>query len=307
MISPKEFSHSEDQEALNNLEAIPGFTIAVKSFLRIGFEQYFHALNMASKIRLSPKQLPEIYQKLPPICKKLGIAEPEFYLEMDSTPNAYTSGDTKTFITITSGLIELLSKDELQSVIAHECGHIACRHVLYQTMAQLLKNGADHFGLLGTLSTPIQLGLHYWSRRSELSADRASAVVMGSPDPIINTLVRLSGGPKSITANIDINEFAAQAQSYNKHQENKWEKFLLSSNTAYQSHPYTTIRLRELMQWCKTDHYIDLCKNISLLENGSICIFCKKATDKNWNFCKHCGAKILKPEDNKNLLTQNPI
>src|ERR1035437_1785618 len=211
MINIQDFIHPQDEAARRNMEAIPGFSLAVKTFLKIGYEQYLSGINMASKIRLSEKQLPELYLKLPPICEKLGIVEPDFYLEMNPTPNAYTFGDTHIFLTITSGLVEYLNDEELIAVLAHECGHIACRHVLYHTMAYLLKMGADAFGLLGVFTTPVQLALLYWSRLSELSADRAAAVVTGSAKPVVETMIRLAGGPISITSKVDIAEYAAQA------------------------------------------------------------------------------------------------
>lgn len=135
-VCSKDFIHPEDEAARRNLEAIPGFSSILKSFLRMGVEQLLHGLNMANKIRLSEAQLPDLYKRLPPICAKLGITEPEFYLEMNPVPNAYTFGDTRIFLTVTSGLLEYLDDDEIEAVIAHECGHIACRHVLYHTMAR---------------------------------------------------------------------------------------------------------------------------------------------------------------------------
>lgn len=154
---PNDFSHPEDRSAREQLEGIPGFSSLLKSFLRLYTEQMMHGLNMASKIRLSPKQLPDIYRFLPPICRQLGIDEPEFYLEMDPKPNAYTYGDTRIFITITSGLLQHLEEDEVKAVLAHECGHIVCRHVLYHTMASMLLDNTS--GLLGTLSAPIRYAL----------------------------------------------------------------------------------------------------------------------------------------------------
>lgn len=77
--------------------------------------------------------MPEIYNMLSPICEKLGIDIPEIYLELDVVPNAYTYGDTKPFIVITSGLLETMPMELLPTVIAHECGHIACHHTLYTT------------------------------------------------------------------------------------------------------------------------------------------------------------------------------
>ncbi|MBR5612193.1 MAG: peptidase M48, partial [Bacteroidaceae bacterium] len=92
MIRPAEFIHPEDAAALRQLESIPGFPAIAKKILEIGLEKLYYGLNMASMIRLSSTQLPELYKHLPPICERLGIEEPEFYLEMDPMPNAYTSG-----------------------------------------------------------------------------------------------------------------------------------------------------------------------------------------------------------------------
>jgi Zn-dependent protease with chaperone function len=248
MITPKDFIHPEDEAARRNMEAIPGFATAVKTFLKFGMEQYFHGTNMASKIRLSEKQLPELYHKLPPVCLKLNIREPEFYLEMDPTPNAYTFGDSQIFLTVTSGLVEYLNDEELNAVIAHECGHIACRHVLYHTMAGLIKSGADLFGILGMMTTPIQLGLLYWSRRSELSADRAAAAAIGSAQPVIEMMVRLSGGSKSTTGKVDIQEYAAQADAYDTLQESRWDKVLQTVAIAWKSHPFAAVRVREILK-----------------------------------------------------------
>lgn len=160
-MNASDFIHPEDAAALRQLESIPGFPTLVKKFYALGYEKLLYGTNMASNIRLSETQLPELYRRLPPICKLLGIPEPEFYLEMNPMPNAYTFGDTKIFIKVTSGLVEMLNDDEIDAVIAHECGHILCRHVLYHNMANLLLTGADAFGLLGLFSAPIRYALLY--------------------------------------------------------------------------------------------------------------------------------------------------
>lgn len=110
MIRPADYIHPEDEAALRNMQALPGFAAAMKLFMRYYDEQVTHGLNMANKIRLSETQLPHIYHKLPPICRKLTIEEPEFYLEMNPVPNAYAMGDTRTMISVTSGLLEYLDR-----------------------------------------------------------------------------------------------------------------------------------------------------------------------------------------------------
>ena len=111
MIRPAEFIHPEDAAALRQLESIPGFPTLVRKVMSLGLEPLRYGMNMATNIRLSPTQLPELYHHLPPICEKLGIDEPEFYLQMDPMPNAWTFGDTRIFITITSGLVEMMDNE----------------------------------------------------------------------------------------------------------------------------------------------------------------------------------------------------
>ena len=124
MIRPADYIHPEDEAALRNMQALPGFAAAMKLFMRYYDEQVTHGLNMANKIRLSETQLPHIYHKLPPKCRKLTIEEPEFYLEMNPVPNAYAMGDTRTLISVTSGLLVYLTEVEVSSVFADECGLI---------------------------------------------------------------------------------------------------------------------------------------------------------------------------------------
>ncbi len=292
MIHRADFIHPEDEAARRNLEAIPGFSPAMKGFLRLGYEQYFHGINMASKIRLSEKQLPDLYKRLPPICEKLQIPEPEFFLEMNPMPNAYTFGDSKIFITVTSGLVEYLEGDELNAVIAHECGHIVCRHVLYHTLANFIMKGADALGVLGKIAMPVQLGLLYWSRRSELSADRAAAAVMGNIKPVVETMIRLAGGPKTITGNVDTNLYAAQADEYDALKEKNWDKILQTYAIMWQDHPFSAVRVKEIKKWGQSDGF----KNIMLaLEDGknkNRCKYCKFPVEPNWKYCRNCGTKL---------------
>ncbi len=290
MIRPVDYIHPEDEAALRNMEAIPGFSMAVKAFLKIGYEKMMHGTNMASSIRLSPTQLPDIYQYLPPICTKLSIEEPEFYLQMDPTPNAYTFGDSKIFIVVTSGLIEYLDDNEITSVIAHECGHIACRHVLYHTMASLLLEGG--MGLLGNILDPIKYALLYWSRKSELSCDRAAALVAGV-ESVLETQVRLAGGPKNITGGINIEEWAAQAERYEDIRDGGlWNKTLQILATMNNSHPFAAVRVREILKWSKTEQYRRLVEGITTLESGTQCPNCHRGIIADWRFCNHCGTKL---------------
>jgi Zn-dependent protease with chaperone function len=73
--------------------------------------------------------------------QKIGIEMPELYLELNRDPNAYTYGTEKFTLVINSGLIECLQDDEIYAVLAHECGHIACKHGLYHTIGGMVLQG----------------------------------------------------------------------------------------------------------------------------------------------------------------------
>ena len=294
MISPSEFIHPEDAAALRQLENIPGFPALVKKVLSLGLEPMRYGLNMASCIRLSPTQLPQLYNHLPPICQRLGIEEPEFYLEMNPVPNAYTFGDTKVFITITSGLVDMMDDEELDAVIAHECGHILCRHVLYHSVAEYLLSGADALGILGSLAAPIKFAIWYWYRKSELSCDRCASIVT-SPEIVARTMARLAGGPKAITNNINMAEWAQQADKYDEiYNDGLWNKTLQISVTMAQSHPFSAVRVREILKWGQSAQYQNLVHKplgTNTVTTGK-CPHCGKTISPSWTYCKFCKGKL---------------
>ena len=292
-MKPSDFIHPEDASALRQMEGIPGFAALVKKILAIGIENLQYGMNMASTIRLSERQLPAIYRHLPPICKRLGIHEPEFYLQMNPVPNAWTSGDTRIYITVTSSLVEMMSDEELDAIIAHECGHILCRHVLYHTVAQWISSGLANLGILGTLATPIQYALLYWHRKSELSADRAASIIT-SPEVVASTMARLSGGPKSITSQIDLKEWASQADEYDKIQNSGlWNKTLQLAVIAGLDHPFSAVRVREILKWGESEQY-RMIKNGGTVDSfsGRTCNRCGSAVEDGWRFCRNCGAPL---------------
>ena len=252
-IDYKPFIHPEDRDALNKLQAIPGLDTLMKKFMQTVTEDMMHGINMASKIKLGPSQLPELYAILRETCETLQIPEPELFLEMDPIPNAYTYGDTKPFVVVNSGIIDLLSKEELKAVIAHECGHILCRHVLYHSLASLLVSAGSGVGSifgLGLISEPLQWALMYWVRRSEFSADRVAAYVTNDADVVARTMMRLAGGGTRITERVDMEQFVRQAADYQKFmKDSDKSKFLQNWMIKDASHPYPAVRAAEVRTW----------------------------------------------------------
>ena len=292
MIKPSEFIHPEDAAALRQLESTPGFPALAKKIMELGYERFQYGVNMASNIRLSESQLPELYRHLPPICRTLGIAEPELYLEMNPSPNAYTSGDTRVFIVVTSGLVEMMDDEELVAVLAHECGHSLCRHVLYNMVAQYVKMGLDALGILGSLGKPVEYALLYWSRKAELSCDRCGSIIT-SPETVARTMGRLAGGPKAITSKLNMQEWARQADKYDEiRHDGLWNKALQLSAVIGQDHPFSAVRVREILKWGQSSQYKNLMDNLKAEASGIKCSGCGKPVCPEWKYCKYCGSEL---------------
>lgn len=265
----------------------------VKMFLKIYHEKMLHHQQMSQAIRLGPNQLPHIYQHLVDCCEALGVEVPEMYLQNSPEINAFAMGDTRRMVTVTWGLLHALDDDELHAVIAHECGHLVCQHTLYRTMVMvLLQGGLQVAPLLATMARPIQIALAYWTRRSERSADRAAAVVLGGPQPVVETMIRLAGGPKAITGKVNLGEYLKQAEAFDKMAENTWDRVLQGMAVMDSTHPFCSVRAREILRWCEGEQYRRLQDAIKGMEAGQRCGSCTAIVAPGWKFCRICGAAV---------------
>jgi len=256
------YLHEADKLALTALKKIPLFDKLCSKVISTINEPIYYVLDMSQKVQITDKQLPFVYHMVESISKKLGISMPALYLELNREPNAYTYGDKEISISITSGLLECLEKDELYAVLAHECGHIACRHVLYTTIGRFIINTSEKGlsfldnGLIGSLvSIPLELAFSYWQRCSELSADRAAVVCCEDALPLIKSMMRLSGGTVHFNE-IDKDLFITQAEAYHefisKHKSNKALEYML---TYWRTHPLHSVRAYEAQQWFESEEY----------------------------------------------------
>ena len=250
-----DFIHPSDKKALDALKAVPGFDLVLKKFMSVVGEKMFQIQMTSSYLKLGTEQLPEIYNILVKVCKKLQIDVPELYLALDREPNAGTYGDTDIFIVINSGLIETMTLEQIETVIAHECGHIVCRHVLYHTMGRYILTGAELFvnGLISkTIVTSLQYAFAYWMRCSEFSADRVSAYYHNSADPVIDVMMALSGGTNNLNLKLNREAFFKQAENYKVLVDNSaYSKVLEFIQYGLVDHPLNAYRAYEINEFYK--------------------------------------------------------
>ncbi|XP_022935369.1 uncharacterized protein LOC111442272 isoform X3 [Cucurbita moschata] len=162
------------------LRAIPGLSELGKVLLGTVTEQVMLLENIGTSILVSENQLSELHKLMIEAAQVLNVEAPDLYVRQNSGPNAYTlaiSGK-KPFVVVHTGLVELLTRKELQAVLAHELGHLKCDHGVWLTFANILTLGAYTVpGLGGFLAQNLEEQLFRWLRAAELTCDRAALLV----------------------------------------------------------------------------------------------------------------------------------
>lgn len=266
-LGKHEYVHPSDSKALAALRAIPGIDTALRQLLKVTGESAIRVTFMASAVKVTPKQCPDLHAKLQIACTTLGVDMPDLYIQQNPVVNAFTGGVDNPIIVLHSGLIERLNEEEILAVIAHEVGHIHAEHVLYLTAAQLILAVATIplaslpiAGLIKELLTATMRGaLLAWMRRAELSCDRAALLVTQDPHVIGKTMMKLAGG--TLASKIDYDLFLDQAREFQKnYDEKKLDKFWADIINAGLSHPFPIWRVSEILQWVESGQYAELMK-----------------------------------------------
>ena len=260
-ISAVSWEHPADRAALQALRAIPGVDEIMRKILGIvGGEDGIRLLFQGNAVRVGPTQFPSLWRLHIENCATFGWeAVPEVYVTQTPIFNAGAYGIDNPFIVIHSSALELLDEEEQRVLLAHELGHVISGHSLYTTIAEIM--ALVSLGALPMIAAlvllPVRLAFLEWSRKSELSADRAG--LLGSQDlqATMRLFMKMAGGGN--TANIrpgDLNlePFMQQANEYavNEKLTNLIWKVL---NTLNLSHPMHVVRAAEVQRWLQSGEY----------------------------------------------------
>jgi Zn-dependent protease with chaperone function len=253
-LTAADFQHPSDVLATDALKKIPGLEKVMSKILEYGLERLYYVDNVASNLRVTPQMFGRLHRSLTWACKILDVPEPELYVTLDPIPNAFTYGHTKPFITLTSGLIDLMSDEELFFVIGHEVGHIKAGHVLYGTIARNIAAvmeliGQATLGIGALLGQGLVYALLEWYRCAELTSDRAALLCVQEVESAHDVFMKLAGGTTRLAAEMDRNEFLRQIRAYedvDRSALNKAYKILL---TAPRTHPFAIQRAKEIDLW----------------------------------------------------------
>ncbi len=253
-LKAADFQHPWDEKATSSLSSIPGFDLLCSKVMEYGLERVFYLQNTADNVRVTPRMYPRLYRYLQWGADILGIEQPELFVNLDPVPNAYTYGHTRPFIVVTSGLLDILDQRERFFVLAHEMGHIKCDHVLYTMVARNISYllgaiGQVTLGLGHLLGAGLELALFDWSRKAELSADRAGMICAQDRDVAMRTFMKLAGGVSHAEETMDPHEFIDQIRAYEDADESKLNKAYKVLITVLRTHPFPIMRAKHLDEW----------------------------------------------------------
>lgn len=207
--------------------------VAVVFSLFMNFFSYWFSdkivLAMSGARPIKREENLELYRIVENICITAGLKMPKLYIIDDESPNAFATGRNQEHaaVAVTSGLLQILNKNELEGVIAHELSHIGNKDILVSTIvvilvgfvallsdfflrAQFFRGRRDDregggqaqmimmiIGIILAILTPIvakliQLAI---SRKREFLADASGALLTRYPEGLASALEKISRNP----------------------------------------------------------------------------------------------------------------
>lgn len=255
------FRHPLDLEATKALKQIPGVDVLVRNLLGQMAEQFFYVDNIASSILVGEQQLPKYHHLMLETCKILDLEPPQLYIRQHPVPNAYTFAmrGKQPFVVLHTSLVEMLTPEEVQAVIAHELGHLKCDHGVYLTLVNIMVLAAGQLPNWGVLiAQTLQAQLLEWVRCAEFTCDRAALLATQDPQIVMSLLMKLTGGSPTLAPQLNLDAFLAQARAYDDISNTELGEMLKSARTSQLTHPLPVLRAREIDRWAASREYHSL-------------------------------------------------
>ncbi|MBA3281010.1 MAG: M48 family metalloprotease [Acidimicrobiia bacterium] len=195
------------------------------------------AIKSARAVEVTEAQMPRYHAIVRDLCERADMEMPRLYVAPDQQPNAFATGRSPKHaaVCVNQGILDILSWEELQGVLAHEISHVRNRDILISSVAASVAMGITFIarmamfsslfgggdrdrndGLLGTLAlailapiaaTFLQMAL---SRNREYEADRRGAQLLGTGEPLARALEKLDLGTRTVPSAVN----PAQATAY---------------------------------------------------------------------------------------------
>ncbi len=208
-----------------------GMLIALIFAAVMNFVSYFYsdkiALAMYRAQPVTREQLPRAYQIVERLTQKIGIPMPKMYVIPTDSPNAFATGRNPQHasVAMTQGILNLLTDEEMEGVLAHELGHVRNRDILISSIAATIagaitylahiaqwgmifggyeRDREDRGGGLAALAMIILAPLAAMliqlavSRSREYQADESGAHYTGNPYALASALAKLDAYSKRL-------------------------------------------------------------------------------------------------------------
>jgi heat shock protein HtpX len=209
-----------------------GAAIALLVSAAMNFGMYYGSSKMVLRAygarTVGPMDAPELYAMVDRLRQRAGLPMPTLAIAPQAQPNAFATGRNPehAVVCVTEGILKLVSRDELEGVLAHELAHIKNRDMLLQTIAATMAGAITHLAQFGWLfggasddeegSNPIVAILMLLfapiaamliqfaiSRQREFKADAVGAEISGRPRSLASALQKLELGSHRIPMHVD--------------------------------------------------------------------------------------------------------
>jgi heat shock protein HtpX len=177
---------------------------------------------------VTPQQAPELYAMVDRLRQRAGLPMPTVAVAPQAQPNAFATGRNAehAVVCVTEGLMQLVDREELEGVIAHELAHIKNRDMLLQTVTATMAGAISHLAMiaqwgaimggrdeeggspLGAIAmaivAPIAAALIQFaiSRQREFKADAVGAQIAGHPRGLASALRKLDMAARRIPMDV---------------------------------------------------------------------------------------------------------
>jgi heat shock protein HtpX len=189
------------------------------------------AVKAARATEVAPGQLDWLRDDLAEIAHRANMPTPRLFISPDPQPNAFATGrnDKTAVVCVTAGLLQVLDRNEVRGVVAHEVAHIRNKDILIGSIAaavataiSAIANLAMFAGMFGgnndddapnpavtmllAILAPMAAGLMQMalSRSREFEADRIGAELLGDPRPLASALAKLDRTSRQIPMDVDL-------------------------------------------------------------------------------------------------------
>ena len=170
-----------------------GMVIALVMALALNFFAYWNSDKLALKMNrareISQAEAPELHSIVETLAHRANLPKPRVYVVDSQTPNAFATGRNPEHaaVAVTTGILQLLSRQELEGVLAHELGHILHRDILISSIAAVMA------GAISYLATMAQWAMIFGGRgRNDEGGNPLAALVMIIVAPLAASLIQMA-------------------------------------------------------------------------------------------------------------------